>query len=182
MSTLCEAGSCGLFVERTAKKITDETGEFLIMPYSRYTALGFRGDLEFVKRCQNWAENMGITQTDMPRGRKFHWAYNGKECLGYVLTDGADQIIRCLQLQIYMDILASHEIVPISERFDEEAESWLVEYDETAIDVETKRRAEEFYANRVKLENFIDKMKDFDETVFGLARVNRGGKWCEFGG
>jgi len=43
-------------------KLEEETGEFLISSYGKGIALGFKGDYDFIRRCQNLVRNFGLSK------------------------------------------------------------------------------------------------------------------------
>jgi hypothetical protein len=161
-----------VLLKKTKNKMTlqNESGKFLLSFYGNILALGFKGEKDFIRRCHNWAHNYSITSGGL------HWFYEQGGALAYVLVKSRDDILRGLAQQFRADIIISREILPLKEElnyeFDPENEESALKYNEKKIEKLAWERAENFFKERVELENFLSRIPT---SIAPAYEVSRGG-------
>lgn len=134
----------------TVTSIMDETGEFLISYYGAQMALGFKGPLDFIRRCHNWVENTCV----IGKGASLHWFYGEDGNMAYVCPQSKEDIRRGLILQFRAEIITNKEIPLLKSEYDEEI-GLTIEYDEEKIEALAAQRADYFMENRIKHDYFL---------------------------
>lgn len=132
------------------KSIADEKGDFLLSYYGAQMALGFKGDLAFIRRCYNWAENSGV----IGKGASLHWFYDEDGKMAYVCPPTKDHIRNGLIAQFRAEIIHNSDVIPIKKEWDDE-NGLTLEYDESQVESLAVQRADDFIANRIKPDSFM---------------------------
>lgn len=139
-----------LFRQTKFLKLVEETGEFLISYYGAQMALGFKGDLNFIRRCYNWAENTGV----VGKGASLHWFYDENGKMAYVCPPTKEHIRNGLILQFRAEIIYEQEVKPLREEWSDD-NGLMIEYDEVAVESLAAQRADDFIANRLVPDCFL---------------------------
>lgn len=121
--------------------IENETGEFVLSQYGSCQALGFRGNQEFIERCQNFAINFGLS------GGKL---YRESDTMAYVVTNN-EKILNAFKLYFYCQTIRNKEIpVEINEENDFEPK-----FDEALAEQRALEKAQKFISEKIIQENFM---------------------------
>lgn len=162
--------------------VTDCTtnGEFLLMNWGEYLAVGFRGDPAFVKRCVNWALNH-----EVPAG-EIHEPFN-TGTLAYILVDNREKLVAGLAAQFYGEIAASHEAPwKVEPRWETQGGGFNLdtgeadsgeqvfvegEIDEEAVATLAAQRAEQFLNEVAVQEPFLQKILTSPAATYEIQRV-----------
>lgn len=140
-----------------------ETGKFYLSRWGPTLAFGFRGEPDFIRRISNWANNTGVSKGET------RWVYGMSNQFGYVITKDRATILRGLAVQFRAEIIASKEIPPLVDRWDDETESPVLEYDENRIDALAAARAAQFMEERVVKDSFLQSASTGLAPVYSLA-------------
>ncbi len=143
--------------------LAQEQGRFYISRWGPTLAFGFRGEPEFVTRMSNWANNTGVSKGPT------RWVHGMRNEFGYVIVKNRETILRGLAAQFRAEIIASREIPPLVDRWDDETESPVLEYDENRIDSLAAARAEQFMTERVTKDHFLQNDNAGLAPVYSLA-------------
>lgn len=143
--------------------LAQEQGRFYISRWGPTLAFGFRGEPEFVTRMSNWANNTGVSKGPT------RWVHGMRNEFGYVIVKNRETILRGLAAQFRAEIIASREIPPLVDRWDDETESIMLEYDESRIDALAAARAEAFMTERVVKDSFLQNDNTGLAPVYSLA-------------
>jgi hypothetical protein len=158
--------AAALLVPQTRAKpigLAEETGKFFISRWGPTLALGFRGEPDFIFRISNWANNTGVSKGAT------HWLYGMRNQFGYVTVKDRAAILRGLAAQFRAEIIMSKEIPPLIDRWDDETESPVIEYDEARIDALANARANQFMDTRITKDNFLQTNNVGLAPVYSLA-------------
>ena len=151
--------------------LNDENGKYLLSFYGNSLALGFKGDNDFIRRSFNWAHNHEVTKGSL------HWFYGDGGKLAYVLIKSREDIVSGFARQFRAEIIMNHEIPSLRDEFDPENGESILEYDEKKIDKLAQKRAEEFFAERVELENFLSRIPMSLAPVYEYHAPKRKSAW-----
>lgn len=143
--------------------LSQEQGRFYISRWGPTLAFGFRGEPEFVNRMSNWASNTGISKGGT------RWVYGMRNQFGYVIVKDRATILRGLAAQFRAEIIMSREVPPLVDRWDDETESSVLEYDENRIDSLAAARAAQFMEERVVKDSFLQSTNTGLAPVYSLA-------------
>ena len=143
--------------------LAEETGKFYISRWGSTLAFGFRGEPDFVNRMSNWANNTGVS-----KGRTL-WVFGMRGQFGYVTVKDRATILRGLATQFRAEIITSKEIPPLIDRWDDETESPVLEYDEMKIDALAAARAEQFMETKVMKDHFLQSNSTGLAPIYSLA-------------
>lgn len=132
------------------RSIADETGDFLISYYGAQMALGFKGPLDFIRRCHNWAENTCV----IGKGASLHWFYGEDGNMAYICPQTREDIHRGLVSQFRAEIIRDKEVPLLKNEYDEDS-GWDIEFDEAEIEKLAIQRADDFINNRIKQDYFL---------------------------
>ncbi len=124
-------------------------GKLYVCSHAGGVAMGFEGHPDFIARWFNWAHNTAVIG---PNAR-LHWYAKGYVgSLGYVCADSIADIKRGLALQFAWEIRKDWEIAPTVYRvIDQETNEHETIWPQAEIDALAAGRAEEFFAERVIL-------------------------------
>lgn len=148
------------------RSLNDEAGiQFITGWWGNGIAFGFKGDLDGINRCYNWASNMGVTH-----GR-LHWLYD-RESIGYILTTN-EALLKGLTMQFRGEIIMGKEIAPIKDYIDEVTDEVVLEYNETMIDALARERAEIFVHEKIINDNFMSNSVNSLGPIYSMGNFDR---------
>lgn len=143
--------------------LAQETGKFFTSRWGPTLAFGFRGEPDFIRRVSNWINNTGLSK-GTPR-----WVFGMEKRFGYVIVKDKAAISSALAAQFRAEIIMAKEVPPLVDRWDDETESPVIEYDESRIDALAAARAAQFMEERVVKDSFLQSSNTGLAPVYSLA-------------
>lgn len=138
-------------------KLEEESGEFLLSDYGNGVALGFRGDEDFIRRCENFAINHGLAK----RTPLCNIGTNG---IHYLCTS-VDKIEKAL-MEFYSGYVVLHKLVAPS-GYENVSGVRLPSWSESEIRHKAKELKDRFIQTRLIPSRFMDGI-----STVGLPEVS----------